>query len=162
LSVGSWTPNNGVEMTKSGNTFVAENVQFVAASGESLCFFNLTDALGADWDELNMTANRYGSATEGVELYNNSASDMVAYLNNVDAMGCLSWAVAPGTYKVVADFENMTITVISGQTGIDAILGEINDEAPVYYNLQGVRVAEPTSGLYIVRRGNKVSKEIIR
>ena len=34
--------------------------------------------------------------------------------------------------------------------------------APVYYNLQGVQVANPTPGLYIVVRGNKITKEWIR
>ena len=28
--------------------------------------------------------------------------------------------------------------------------------------MQGVRVAEPTTGLYIVKQGNKVSKQLIR
>ena len=47
-------------------------------------------------------------------------------------------------------------------TGVEAV--EIEDaDAPVeYYNLQGVRVANPQNGLYIVRKGNKVSKQIIR
>ncbi len=36
------------------------------------------------------------------------------------------------------------------------------DAAPVYYNLQGVQVANPENGLYIVKRGNKVTKEVIR
>lgn len=31
-----------------------------------------------------------------------------------------------------------------------------------YYNLQGVRVAQPENGIYIVREGNKVSKKVIR
>ncbi len=31
-----------------------------------------------------------------------------------------------------------------------------------YYNLQGVRVANPENGIYIVREGNKVSKKVIR
>lgn len=36
-------------------------------------------------------------------------------------------------------------------------------DAPAeYYNLQGIRVAEPTTGLYIVRQGSKVSKQLIR
>ena len=36
-------------------------------------------------------------------------------------------------------------------------------DAPAeYYNLQGIRVAEPTTGLYIVRQGTKVSKQLIR
>lgn len=49
--------------------------------------------------------------------------------------------------------------------GIDNI--EVEEEAdydavPEYYNLQGVRVNNPEQGIYIVRRGNKVTKEIIR
>lgn len=46
-------------------------------------------------------------------------------------------------------------------TGVASI--EADENAPVeYYNLQGVRVAEPSNGLYIVRQGSKVSKRIIR
>ena len=52
----------------------------------------------------------------------------------------------------------------SGSVGVDQIVNEISAEnaAPVYYNLQGVRVEEPANGLYIVRRGDKVAKEIGR
>jgi len=35
-------------------------------------------------------------------------------------------------------------------------------DAPVYYNLQGVQVVNPENGIYIVRRGNTVTKEYIR
>lgn len=35
------------------------------------------------------------------------------------------------------------------------------DVAPVYYNLQGVRVDNPSAGIYIVRRGNKTTKEYV-
>lgn len=38
----------------------------------------------------------------------------------------------------------------------------VAEGAAEYYNLQGVRVAEPEEGLYIVRRGSKVTKELIR
>jgi len=37
-----------------------------------------------------------------------------------------------------------------------------DDVAPEYYNLQGVRVLDPAPGIYIVRRGNKVSKVVVR
>lgn len=40
--------------------------------------------------------------------------------------------------------------------------GADSDAAPVYYNMQGVRVDNPSAGLYIVVRGNKVTKEYIR
>ncbi len=36
------------------------------------------------------------------------------------------------------------------------------DGPAVYYNLQGVQVANPDNGIYIVRRGNKVTKELVR
>lgn len=45
----------------------------------------------------------------------------------------------------------------SGIEDIEAEAGEA-----VYYNLQGVEVANPENGIYIVRRGNKVTKEVIR
>ncbi|MDE6153793.1 MAG: hypothetical protein K2G21_06570 [Muribaculaceae bacterium] len=46
----------------------------------------------------------------------------------------------------------------------DVIADEIeNENAPVeYFNLQGVRVENPSNGLYIKRQGNKVTKVIIR
>lgn len=40
---------------------------------------------------------------------------------------------------------------------------EVAEDAPVeYYNLQGVRVANPENGLFIVKQGNKVSKKIFK
>lgn len=52
-------------------------------------------------------------------------------------------------------------------TGIeDIVADEVVDgeeDAPaVYYNLQGVEVRNPENGIYIVRRGNKVTKEYVR
>lgn len=49
-------------------------------------------------------------------------------------------------------------------SGIDTpAIGTDADVAPEYYNLQGVRIANPTPGqLYIKRQGAKVSKHIAR
>lgn len=51
---------------------------------------------------------------------------------------------------------------IEAAAGVDGI--EADDvNAPVeYFNLQGVRVANPSAGLYIVRQGSKVTKQIVR
>ena len=56
----------------------------------------------------------------------------------------------------------MTEDQISGVE--DVIVDNIEDSnAPVeYFNLQGVRVENPSTGLYIKRQGNKVTKVIIR
>ncbi len=49
-----------------------------------------------------------------------------------------------------------------GVEGIEIDAPAAENVAPVYYNLQGVQVVNPAHGLYIVKRGNKVTKEIIR
>lgn len=36
------------------------------------------------------------------------------------------------------------------------------DEAPEYYDLQGRRVTNPSRGIYIMKRGNKVVKTRVR
>ena len=47
-------------------------------------------------------------------------------------------------------------------TGVDSVeIDDANAEA-VYYNLQGVRVQNPSNGIYIMVKGNKSSKVVIR
>jgi len=59
------------------------------------------------------------------------------------------------------DYIDGTYFTYAGASGIDDVVAE--EDAPVeYYTLQGVRVAEPTPGLYIRRQGSKVSKVVIR
>lgn len=60
------------------------------------------------------------------------------------------------------DAGNMIVKYVpSDPTGIDDI--EADNNAPVeYFNLQGVRVANPENGLFIRRQGNKVTKVIVK
>lgn len=66
----------------------------------------------------------------------------------------INWTVLSTSYV-----KSITVTYLDDgvTTGVDAIDTDTN--APKeYYNLQGVSVANPEKGLYIVRQGNKVSK----
>lgn len=46
---------------------------------------------------------------------------------------------------------------------VDGIVADDDANAPVeYYNLQGIRVMNPENGLYIVKQGKKVTKQVIR
>ena len=48
-------------------------------------------------------------------------------------------------------------------TGIDNVVVENNDNAPVeYFNLQGERINKPSKGLYIRRQGKLVQKSIAK
>ncbi|MDE6527975.1 MAG: hypothetical protein K2L78_02875, partial [Muribaculaceae bacterium] len=55
-------------------------------------------------------------------------------------------------------------TLYKLDTGSSVNVAEADDaDAPVeYYNLQGMRVANPENGLFIRRQGNKVEKVVIR
>ncbi|MCM1066125.1 MAG: DUF6359 domain-containing protein [Muribaculaceae bacterium] len=61
---------------------------------------------------------------------------------------------APGLPSIIsAEFDT--------STGIDSIVADEN--APVeYFNLQGVRVAQPEAGLYIRRQGTTVTKVLVK
>lgn len=68
----------------------------------------------------------------------------------------------PDEYEIIEDSEfTLTITFGPADTGVNSINGADNS-APVYYNLQGVRVENPENGLYIVKRGNYITKQMIR
>lgn len=63
--------------------------------------------------------------------------------------------------ELILDIEAKTLT-IRGTAGVDNVSADFENVAPEYFTLSGIKVAEPTNGLYIVRRGSKVSKEYIR
>lgn len=75
---------------------------------------------------------------------------------------------APASVTFAADATNNLKTInvyyvpASGQTGIESVTAADEDAPVEYYNLQGVRVMNPTAGLYIVKQGGKVSKTVIR
>ena len=123
----NWSTSASPAMTKSGDKFTA-TVTLTPDANETKCYFSFTDALGSSWDELNATANRYGASSNNKPISNNSSDSMTAYLNGVDASGCQSWEIAPGTYTITADFSNMTVTVGENQGGGNG--GGTGDDKP--------------------------------
>lgn len=59
--------------------------------------------------------------------------------------------------RIIAGYSNEDGTV----TAVERVEASAA-AAPVYYNLQGHMVENPSAGLYIVRRGNKIAKEYVR
>ena len=62
------------------------------------------------------------------------------------------------------DVDGTKCDVVVKQAGVTGAIGSVGvDTTSVeYYNLQGVRVENPVKGVYIVKRGNTISKEIIK
>lgn len=168
LESGHWQTHQGVEMTKSGTSFVARNVKLVLADNETHSFFTFVTALSSnpgDWDAVNNGGDRYGAPSKDTPINLEEPSAMQRYKVNVDASAAQSWKIPAGTYDLAADFKNMKVTAYHAGT-LSAVEVEYADPAssvtPIYYNLQGVRVSDPTPGLYIVVRGSRVTKEYLR
>lgn len=80
----------------------------------------------------------------------------------LDQPGDLQWSiVAAGNYNVVANTATGAISIKpADNTGIADIEAA---EAPAeYFNLQGIRVENPSAGLYIVRQGGKTFKTLLK
>lgn len=78
------------------------------------------------------------------------------------SVGTTNWAsTLEGLYTFSFNPETEVLTVTKATTGIESIEAEEAAEA-VYYNLQGVRVANPENGLYIRVAGKTASKVFIR
>lgn len=148
-----WDPSNGVELTKEGSVFTG-TINLDTAYENEHGYFSLCTALGAHSEDWNV-GTRFGADEDGIVAKSGVAYDFVQAANPI------AWKAAPAIYKISVDFEAKTMTLTWLSSGVDAIV-EDADVAPVYYNLQGVRVAEPTNGLYIVVRGDKVAKQLVK
>ena len=122
----------------------------------------------------------YGETLSSVVVNASTAKDAKANIKvevDGEAYGeeqTLTNNVANYTFKGSAKAGIVTITISQPETkkalylggitvnydttvAVDSILTDV-DAAPVYYNLQGVRVNNPEKGLYIVVKGNKSQK----
>lgn len=132
----STTPGTGAAMTLTDGKYVAKNVKLAAAANETSCYFNLTDYVGATWDDLNTSANRFGSATEGEPITLGTPASVVKYANGVDASGCLSWTIPAGTYDFTFDPSAMKLTVVNAGGGGDdpiIVIPPVNDDEYYVY-----------------------------
>lgn len=175
----NWQANYGFKMTKNGGEYTASNVEFTTAYENDYGYFSFASKLGTtptDWDGDGTTGGvnggtRYGSTGSAavpplpgvdIEIKSGDTLDIVEFTAGVNASACASWKVLPGTYDIKADLKNMKITLTTaGGSSVEAIGSDYDGEVE-YYNLQGIRVYEPSQGIYIVRRGSKVTKEVVR
>ena len=157
-----WDTVNAPALTKSGNTFTIENVEIVSASEEiSEGFFSFITVRGADWDTEVNTGDRFGASQADEVIEAPATVTLTAYKAGVNASAAASWMIEAAVYDITVDFAAMTVNVVKVGDGISAI--EADNNAPaVYYNLQGVEVAEPANGLFIEVRGNQVRKVTLK
>jgi glycosidase len=93
--------------------------------------------------EGNIYGYKVASGTKNVIFSMGSSDDQTADLT----------AVENGLYSKSG--------LIGEYAGVDAIVSDDNQQV-IFYNLQGMRVDNPTPGYYIMRQGSKVSKIVIK
>ncbi len=81
---------------------------------------------------------------------------------SIDGLEEGSYSYTAIAYDADGNVANAVTGTVDFSSGISDIIVDEENAPAVYYNLQGVQVANPDNGIYIVRRGNKVTKEIIR
>lgn len=123
-----------------------------------------------------------GTVANAIYVPNDKLSNTVnnAYVSDATTVNgaAVAGAVAETTIvKEVMTWEGFNSTEVNETTNLPILAWqsgkpfdtsavaeiEVNEDVPaVYYNLQGVRIANPENGVYIVRRGDKVTKELVK
>lgn len=109
---------------------------------------------------------KYGIGVMIVDIYGSSAHSCTPYDPSMFDAVNESYSQDPSTSKEKEDVDVITygfarIGKLAGSTSaVETVVAEEADAPVEYYNLQGIRVAEPAHGLYIKRQGNKATKVI--
>lgn len=143
----SWNIDNAPACTKAaeGNVFVYEG-QMPAGTFRAMT----TKAWGK---HIRPKVNNCPIGTEGY-------SGDFTYVDQPD----FNWEITDaGTYRLTFDLDKWTIKAERQDVSSSAqfVIGNMDNVPCEYYNLNGVRVQSPAKGIYIVKKGSKVSKVII-
>ena len=153
-SMNNWL-NDGVDaaykFTKVSETVYTLNVAEIGAysvegEGTEAVELNAFKIANMDWSAKWTTGNNQ------MELTNPYFFD-----ESTDANMGMKEAVKDVTITLDLEAETITIAKSAGISGV-----EVAEDAPaVYYNLQGVRVANPEKGLFIQVKGGKAAKVVL-
>ncbi len=155
-----WSTSEAIAASIAENgVYTWYDVKVDCAKDEEMGFFSFLTKVGASWDIAN-GGDRYGATAKDAPISIGSSAEIECFKAGVNASSAYSWAATPGSYTIEANLKDMKVTLknVTSITGIEAD----GDVTPVYYTPQGILVERPTQGLYIVKRGNKVTKEYIR
>lgn len=153
-----WDPASAVEMTKEGNVFSC-TAKVNGAMESSDVYFSFLTAKGS-WAEVN-AYTRYGATSQDEAIAFGNATAIKAYDGEAPAYKLTLESGEDGiSVKFVVDFDAMTVTLTkdNNTSVVDAFTVE---EAPVYFNLQGVKVAQPANGIYVKVVNGKATKVVI-
>lgn len=96
----------------------------------------------------------------GWDFYDATPIDLAQFAGKKVQIGFryVSTTECAGTWEV----DNVVVLARAKGAAVDNIITDAADAPVEYYNLQGIRVANPDNGIYIRRQGNKVTKVLVK
>ncbi|MBQ9077246.1 MAG: chitobiase/beta-hexosaminidase C-terminal domain-containing protein [Muribaculaceae bacterium] len=171
----SLTPAQETPATSSGIAvndvvFTAGSVSLTASKGSASTDCRLWGGTSAvdfrTYKNSTITISGTNAKLVSIEFTGNKASTTQLSAGNGSFSGS-TWTateeVSSVTFTTTATTNISTITVnYNVNTGIENVDSEDTDAPAEYYNLQGVKVANPENGLYIRVQGNKATKILVK
>ena len=152
-----WSTADPVEMTKDGDKFSVEAELKAAGTDTEDGYFSFVTAKGASWNDVN-GSDRYGAKTKDEAITVSTDVEYEKFAVGVNASSANSWKLKAGKYVFTIDFEKGVVRVEpKTSTGVENI-SAAGEAAAEYYNLQGVRVANPANGVFIRVANGKAVK----
>lgn len=116
---------------------------------------------GWEWTIMPFMTSLEGYSTEYQTINLNPDNNSAEFTLAADDVAILTNSANHGVKIQGADVTVKKVSIVHKSAGISDIV--VDENAPVeYYNLQGVRVANPENGLYIRRQGNKATKVLVK
>ena len=166
---GDWNPTKGVAMTNEGDgIFTVKDLEIGTEVNDYGYFSFATQLATADDvandgnDGWNSLGTRYGSVENNMDVTGETGVEVEETLIVSDMN---AFKAASGTYTITVTFEDMLMVIerTGDLDGVDNVNVSNQDAPVVYYNLQGVRVANPTAGqLVIKQQGTTVTKVLVK
>ncbi len=148
--------NSSVEFDHALNQFKLNGTMLESVDGALAYVSVVAREEGAtEWTKLS---NPVLPATYSWDYINSGVIDLSAFDGKKMQLGFryISTEEIAGTWEIKnVQIKDKSVVVVES-------LVDQNDAPAVYYNLQGVRVANPENGLYIKVQGNKSTKVVIR
>jgi hypothetical protein len=158
----------GVEPKAATSTL---NIVSTPANGSTVASCDSVDIIFSDFEEAGLGGGKATISKDGAAATNLGDAEFgVAYneviqpLNGAAAETGTYVVTFPAGYFILDDNDSPEFTItftVDPTSGVNGI--NVDGNASVrYFNLKGVEVQNPANGVYIVVRGNKVSKEVIK
>lgn len=153
-----------------------DGIKFGSSKGGGEINFDITSPYQKPYTSVVVNARSYGSdnsslTVNGTSLLLGASLDdysfKVPLTEDDDPTDLRKGATTLTQLSLSSDkrlyIKSITLKFEKDATGVAQVEADFTDAQPEYYNLQGIRIAEPAKGqLYIVRQGTKVTKAIVR